>query len=40
MQKDTLVHAEHLTRYYGHTLAVDDVSFDLAKGDVLRNNFV
>jgi ABC-2 type transport system ATP-binding protein len=35
MQKDTLVHAEHLTRYYGHTLAVDDVSFDLAKGDVL-----
>jgi ABC-2 type transport system ATP-binding protein len=35
MQKDTLVHAEHLTRYYGHTLAVDAVSFDLAKGDVL-----
>jgi ABC-2 type transport system ATP-binding protein len=35
MQKDTLVHAEHLTRYYGNTLAVDDVSFDLAKGDVL-----
>ena len=35
MQKDTLVHAEHLTRHYGHTLAVDDVSFDLAKGDVL-----
>jgi ABC-2 type transport system ATP-binding protein len=35
MQKDALVHAEHLTRYYGHTLAVDDVSFDLAKGDVL-----
>jgi len=35
MQKDTLVHTEHLTRYYGHTLAVDDVSFDLAKGDVL-----
>jgi ABC-2 type transport system ATP-binding protein len=35
MQKDTLVHAEHLTRYYGHTLAVGAVSFDLAKGDVL-----
>jgi len=35
MQKDMLVHVEHLTRYYGHTLAVDDVSFDLAKGDVL-----
>ena len=35
MHKDTLVHAEHLTRYYGRTLAVDDVSFDLAKGDVL-----
>jgi len=35
MQKDTLVHAEHLTRHYGHTLAVDEVSFDLAKGDVL-----
>ncbi len=35
MQKDTLVHAEYLTRYYGHTLAVDDVGFDLSKGDVL-----
>jgi ABC-2 type transport system ATP-binding protein len=35
MQKDTLVHAEHLTRYYGHALAVDEVSFKLAKGDVL-----
>ena len=35
MQKEMLVHVEHLTRYYGHTLAVDDVSFDLAKGDVL-----
>jgi ABC-2 type transport system ATP-binding protein len=35
MQKDMLVHVEHLSRYYGHTRAVDDVSFDLAKGDVL-----
>ncbi len=35
MQKDMLVHVEHLTRYYGHNLAVDDVSFDLAKGEVL-----
>jgi ABC-2 type transport system ATP-binding protein len=35
MQKDTLVHVENLSRYYGHALAVDNVSFDLAKGDVL-----
>jgi ABC-2 type transport system ATP-binding protein len=35
MHTDTLVHAERLTRYYGQTLAVDEVNFDLAKGDVL-----
>ena len=30
-----LVHVEHLTRYYSQTCAVNDVSFDLAKGEVL-----
>ena len=35
MSKQALVHVEHLYRYYSQTCAVDDVSFDLAKGDVL-----
>jgi ABC-2 type transport system ATP-binding protein len=35
MQKEVLVHVEHLTRYYGQTCAVSDVSFELAKGEVL-----
>jgi ABC-2 type transport system ATP-binding protein len=35
MQKQVLVNAEHLTRYYGLTRAVDGVSFELAKGEVL-----
>jgi ABC-2 type transport system ATP-binding protein len=35
MQKQVLVHVEHLTRYYGQTCAVSDVSFELAKGEVL-----
>ena len=35
MSKSSLVHVEHLTRYYSLTRAVSDVSFDLAKGDVL-----
>ena len=35
MDKEILVDAEHLYRYYGPTCAVYDVSFQLAKGDVL-----
>ena len=35
MDKETLIQVEHLHRYYGHTCAVRDVSFDLAKGEVL-----
>jgi ABC-2 type transport system ATP-binding protein len=35
MSKEALVHVEHLTRYYSLTCAVDDVSFDLARGEVL-----
>jgi len=35
MSNTSLVHVEHLTRYYSLTCAVDDVSFDLARGDVL-----
>ncbi|WP_340123291.1 ABC transporter ATP-binding protein [Methylobacter svalbardensis] len=31
----TLIEAEHLTRYYGTHCAVNDVSFTLAKGEVL-----
>ena len=35
MSKEALVRVEHLTRYYSLNCAVDDVSFDLAKGEVL-----
>ena len=35
MSEETLVHVEHLYRYYSLTCAVSDVSFDLAKGEVL-----
>ncbi|MGB5180456.1 MAG: ATP-binding cassette domain-containing protein [Gammaproteobacteria bacterium] len=35
MSNQALVHIEHLTRYYSKTCAVSDVSFDLAKGEVL-----
>ena len=35
MDKEILVAVEHLYRYYGPTCAVQDVGFQLAKGDVL-----
>ena len=35
MPSEPLIRAEHLTRYYSGTCAVDDVSFELAKGEVL-----
>ena len=35
MEKETLIQVVHLYRYYGQTCAVHDVSFDLAKGEVL-----
>ncbi len=35
MDKEILIEAEHLYRYYGPTCAVRAVSFELAKGDVL-----
>ena len=35
MSSEALIRAEHLTRYYSGTCAVDDVSFELAKGEVL-----
>lgn len=35
MTAEILIDAEHLYRYYGPTCAVQDVSFQLAKGDVL-----
>ena len=35
MATEVLITAEHLTRFFGHTCAVKDVSFRLAKGEVL-----
>ena len=35
MTAEILIDAEHLYRYYGPTCAVQDVGFQLAKGDVL-----
>lgn len=35
MSQETLIKAEHLTRYYGSNRAVDEVSFTLSKGEVL-----
>jgi len=35
MEKEVLVQVDHLTRYYSQTCAVSDVSFQLAKGEVL-----
>ena len=35
MSKEVLVRVEQLYRYYSQTCAVDNVSFDLAKGEVL-----
>ena len=35
MTAETLIQADHLHRYYGEHCAVRDVSFELAKGDVL-----
>jgi len=35
MHQQVLIQVEHLTRYYGQTCAVSDVSFELTKGEVL-----
>ena len=35
MATEVLIAAEHLTRFYGHTCVVRDVSFRLTKGEVL-----
>ena len=35
MTRDTLIQVEHLYRYYGPQCAVDDVSFELHRGEVL-----
>ena len=35
MSSEALICAEHLTRHYSGTCAVNDVSFELAKGEVL-----
>ena len=35
MPSEALIRAEHLTRYYSGTCAVDDVSFELSRGEVL-----
>ena len=33
-QQDTLLRVEHLCQYFGPTKAVDDVSFDIKRGEV------
>lgn len=35
MNKEILINVEHLTRYYGNQCAVDDISFAVARGEVL-----
>lgn len=35
MDRKILIKVEQLSRYYGHRLAVDEVSFELSKGEVL-----
>jgi len=35
MDMETLIKVEHLYRYYGHTCAVRDVSFEVRRGEVL-----
>ena len=35
MDTKILISVEQLYRYYGHTLAVDSISFELAQGEVL-----
>jgi ABC-2 type transport system ATP-binding protein len=35
MSSHELIRIDHLHRDYGHIRAVDDVSFELARGDVL-----
>lgn len=35
MNNDTLIQVEHVTRYYGRHLAVDDLSFNVHRGEVL-----
>ena len=35
MDKDILIKVENLSRYYGHFCAVDNISFELARGEVL-----
>ncbi len=35
MTEETLIHAEHLVRRFGRDLAVNDVSFELNRGEVL-----
>jgi ABC-2 type transport system ATP-binding protein len=35
MNRDSLVQVEHLYRYYGHLCAVNDISFEIGRGEVL-----
>jgi len=35
MEHDSLIQVEHLSRRFGNTLAVDDVSFEVRRGEVL-----
>jgi gliding motility-associated transport system ATP-binding protein len=35
MNRETLINVDHLARYYGDQCAVDDISFSVARGEVL-----
>ena len=35
MSQDTLIKVEHLTRHYGHLIAVDSINFEVARGEVV-----
>ncbi len=35
MSRETAIEVEHLTKYYGHFPAITDVSFSVAKGEIL-----
>jgi len=34
-EKNSLIKVRHLTKYYGKRLAVDNISFDIGKGEIV-----
>ena len=35
MTQETLIHVEHLSRHYGPTVAVNNIQFELQRGEVV-----